>query len=371
MRSAIRFPAVAALAATCAYAAFNGLSLKIGNEIQPPGGVLQMKVFLTEPKPISTGRGRLLLSATAAADVESASLFSAAGDAAGAAVINGTQVRMICIVPSTILGSNPDLPLMTVTSRVRSDAAIGTTVPLWINPANLVFLDQNGAPYPEEIKPGSLTVANNVSITGVSPGSAAVPAGGVVVVQGLNFTPNTMVRIKEAAIAGVEYISPTELRVTLGTPVTMQDQEITVTNPDGTSAVYYSFQKTTPVGRTASALLRATLPIFANLFWQSAAFALPPDSGALYSGLALQNLQPVAVAVRISLVASDGSTAGKRSFLLAPNTRLLQKAAEIVPAQPPAGSYWLVQANAPVQMLGLSADETAGTVAPVLPVSAR
>ena len=371
MRSGFLAPAALATAAASAYAAFAGLSLKIGNEIQPPGGTLQMKVFLTEPKPISTGKGRMAISTTAAANIEGVSLFSTSGDAAGAAVVHGTQVQLVCIVPSTVLGSNPDFPLLTITSRVRSDAAIGSSVPLWINPANLVFLDQNGVPYPEEIKAGSLTIANNVSITDVNPGSAAVPAGGTVVIKGLDFTPGTTVQMKEVVISTVEYISPTELHVTVGTPVTMQGQEVTVTNPNGTTAVYYSFQRTTLVGRTASALFRATLPLFANMFWRSAAFVLPADAGTTYSGLAVQNLQPVAAAVRVSLIASDGSTVGKRSFSLVPNSRLVQKVVKLVPTPPPAGSHWIVQANAPVQMLGLNGDDSTGIVSPILPVSAR
>lgn len=369
MRTGLWAPAGLAVAAGSVYAAFAGLSLKIGHEIQPPGGTLQMKLFLTEPKPISTGRGRFAISASAAASVEDVTLFSTAGDAAGAAVVRGTLVHIVCTIPSTVLGSNPDYPLLTVTGRVRTDAALGSVVPLWINPANLVFLDPNGVPYPEEIKAGSLTIAGNVSITDINPGSAAVPAGGVVVIRGLNFTPATTVRMKEAVVSRVDYISPSELHAIVGMAVTMHGQEVTVTNPDGTSAVYYSFQKTTAAGRTGSALFRATLPLFPRKFMTAAAFLLPPDAGTTYSGLAVQNLQSAAAAIRVSLIAADGGTVGQRSFLLPPDSRMIQKAAELVAAAPPAGSHWLLEANAPVQMLGLSGDDSTGVVSPLLPVS--
>jgi hypothetical protein len=353
------------------YAAFAGLSLKIGNEIQPPGGTLQMKLFLTEPKPISTGKGRMAVSASFASTIRGMSLFSANGDAAGAAVVQGTQIQMVCLVPSTVLGSNPDFPLLTVTSNVRSDAAIGSSTPLYIKPANLVFLDQNGVPYPEEIKAGTLTIANNVSISDVNPGSASIAAGDTVVISGLNFTPTTTVQIKEVLVSGVTYVSPTELRVTVGAPVTMHGQEVTATNPDGTSAVFYSFQRTTSAGRSASSLLNATLPLFANKFWKSAVFNLPLDSGSAYSGFAVQNLQAVKATVRVSLIASDGSTLGRKAISLATNSRLARKMIELVATPAPAGSHWLIESNAPLQMLGLSADDTIGTVNPVLPASAQ
>lgn len=354
-----------------AYAAFTGLSLKIGDEIQPPGGVVQMKVFLTEPKPISTGKGKLALAQSVATDVENVSLISTAGDAVGAAVVHGTHVQLVCIVPSSSLGQNVDFPILTLTGRVSSTAAIGSSTQLAINPRNLVFLDPMGVPYPEEIKPGTLTIADNISITDVNPGSITVPAGGTIIIQGLNFVPTTTVLIKEANVSSIEYVSSTELHVTVSTAVTMQGREVTVTNPDGTFTTYYSFQRTTPVGKTASVLFRATLPVFANMFWNSASFALPVDSGTTYSGLALQNLQPAPVGVSVSLVAANGGTLGKRLVSLAPNTRLTKKMVELVSTPPPAGSSWLVRSNAPVQMLGLNGDDSTGIVTPILPVTAQ
>ncbi len=312
-------------AAGITYAGSTPLSLKIDDEIQPPGGVVQMKLFLTEPKPISTGRGRMALAQTLATTVQGVSLLSTKGDAAGAAVVHGTGVQLVCIVPSDSLGQNSDAPLLTITGTVASTAPIGSSTALMINPKNLVLLDSMGVPYTEEIHPGSLTIANNVSITAINPGSATVPAGGTLVIQGLNFTPTTTVQIKEVHVSSVEYVSPTELDVVVRDAVNMQGQGVTVKNPDGTSATYFSFQKTTPVGQTASALLRATIPIFANLFWKTATFSLPVDAGTTYSGLAVQNLQAASAGIAVSLIASDGSTVGKRSFSLMPNTRLTMK----------------------------------------------
>lgn len=362
---------VALIAAALAQAGSATLSLKVGDEIQPPGGIVQMKLFLTEPKPISTGKGRLAISASLATGVEGISLFSSTGDAAGAAVVHGTQVQMICVVPSTILGSNPDYPLLTITSNVRNDAVIGSSVPLSITPANLVLLDQNGVPYSEEIKSGSLTIANNVSITDVNPGSATLQAGSTVVISGFNFTPTTSVQIKEVNLSNVRYVSPTEIDVTLQSQVTMQDQEVTAKNPDGTSAVYYSFQRTTLAGSSSSALFNATLPIFENIFWTTAKFNFPLDSASTYSGVAVQNLNPATASVKVTLIAPNGSILGRRGLSLTTNSRLVRRLADLISTPPPAGSYWLVQSNLPVQILGLSGDSSAGTVSPVLPASAQ
>lgn len=345
------------------------LSLKIGDEMQPPGGTVQMKLFLTEPKPISTGKGKMALAQTLATDVEGVSLISAGGDAVGAAVIHGTQVRLICIVPSATFGATVDSPILTITGKVSGTASVGASNPLNINPKNLIFLDASGTPYTEEINAGTLTIDNGVSITDISPGGTVVPANGVIVIQGLNFQPNSKVQMKEVHITDVQYVSPTELDVTVRSPLNMQGQGVTVQNPDGTSATYYAFQRTTVASKTGSSLFRATYPVFAGAFWTSASFSLPVDVGTTYSGLAVANLQTGTATVTVSLVSAGGSTLGAKTFLLAPNTRRVQKAAELVAVPPPAGSYWLLQSTIPIQMLGLNGDDSTGLVTPILPFS--
>ncbi|MEO8660376.1 MAG: IPT/TIG domain-containing protein [Bryobacteraceae bacterium] len=363
--------AVAMVAVTgAAWAVFAGLSLSIADEIQPPGGVFQMKVSVTEPKPISTGRGRVSLLGTAPviSSIDAVNLLSPAGDAAGVAVISGTNIRLTCNVPSKTFGSVLDFPIMTITGTVSPSAVPGATTPLSISPANLVFLDPTGTPYPEEIKSGTLTVANNVSITDVIPGSGAVPAGGAITIKGMNFAPGVDVRIKEVAVNAVNFISDTELQVILGVAVTnMQGQEITVTNSHSTSAMYYSFQRTTTAGRSSHPLFNITFPIFEYASWSSAIYSLPAASGTKYAGLAIQNLQSTSANLTVLLVSSTGTILGSKAFALPPNKRLVRATSEFITTAAPAGSTWRVRSNLPVQSLGLIGDDGTGVVSPVVP----
>src|SRR6185436_6952705 len=66
---------------------FAGVSLKIGNETVEPGGIAQVKLFVTEPKPISTARNRLSLGGFSS--FEGIALMSTAGDTLGVAVVRG------------------------------------------------------------------------------------------------------------------------------------------------------------------------------------------------------------------------------------------------------------------------------------------
>src|SRR6266850_1572387 len=67
----------------------NGLSLRVSNEVAPPGGIAQMKVTLTEPRPISTGR---MFFSAASFDFAGVAVISPANDTYGVAQIDGRQL---------------------------------------------------------------------------------------------------------------------------------------------------------------------------------------------------------------------------------------------------------------------------------------
>src|SRR6516165_5701650 len=101
----------------------NQISLHIPNEMAPPGGVVQMKLLVTTPTPISSGGPRLAFRSTFDA-VWGIELFNPTGDVNGAAVINGSQVSVFYTTSSGASGS--DYPIMTVALHVRSDAVPGS-----------------------------------------------------------------------------------------------------------------------------------------------------------------------------------------------------------------------------------------------------
>src|SRR5579863_3872594 len=72
------------------------VSIKIPNEAAPPGGVVQMKVMVTEPTPITSGGPRLDFDAGTFDAVWGVEVFNPAGDMSGMAMVNGSQVRVRC-----------------------------------------------------------------------------------------------------------------------------------------------------------------------------------------------------------------------------------------------------------------------------------
>src|SRR5689334_6231733 len=92
----------------------SGLRIRIPDEMGPPGGVVQMKLLTTEVSPISGGRPFFLRNRSMF-DVVGFSVFNAAGEAAGAAVIDGDRVQTSYVTTAPFAG---EYPIMAVSLRI-------------------------------------------------------------------------------------------------------------------------------------------------------------------------------------------------------------------------------------------------------------
>src|SRR5216684_5919096 len=70
------------------------VSLHIPNEMAPPGGLVQMKLMVTEPTPISSGGPRFAFDASTFDSLWGIELFNPTGDVNGVATVNGSQVQV-------------------------------------------------------------------------------------------------------------------------------------------------------------------------------------------------------------------------------------------------------------------------------------
>src|SRR3954449_11649422 len=150
-------------------------TLRLSNEVAPPGGIAQVKVTLTSPQPISLGR----LGLVADLGFEGVSMFSSAGDVSGAAVRNasGTGIKVRFTAPAGTLGTtSDDYPILALAFRVPAGALPGTVFPVNLDGANSLLSDLLGHPLSLEVQPGSVTVSDNLSITDVLPGGGLIAA---------------------------------------------------------------------------------------------------------------------------------------------------------------------------------------------------
>ncbi len=376
------------LAATLAARADGpGLSLRVNDEAAPAGSVVQIKIDVTEPKPISTGRGKIKIKGVST--VQGIVLMNEGQDTYGLAMVDnavdGTKELTFSITsPSSLFGTPADYPILGIAGTV-ANASLGTNFPLTLDPAGLGFRDPSGAVYPTEIKNGTLTVANGVTIGDVSPGSSIVPAGGVVRISGANFTPTTRLDLSETSVVEQRFISSQRIDVVLGQTTNMHGLRIRARN-DGknnkSESEYFSYERTTAIGASNDPTLAKVVPLFAPGSSTSATVDLPGGSSghrrravrpahgsggsAVRAGFALQNLQSSSASVSIELLDRSGNPYAVNTMSVGPDRYLVRELGEVFGAVTPPSAF-RIRSNVPIQVLGLTADPSTGTAAALPP----
>jgi hypothetical protein len=339
---------------------FAGVGLTVSDEIVPRGAIAQIKVSVTEPKPISTGRGRY--STGAFASIDGIALMSARGDAAGVAIVDGGGLSLTVVSPSGSYGLDADYPVLTIAGHVSAQAPAGAVFPVDIDGGSLNFTDPSGAAYATETKSGSITIGAHVSIGDVTPGSADLPAGAVVSILGTGFVPKTDVRFKEGRIASVRYISASRLDVVLARPARMHGMEVHVQNPDKTEATYYSYQRTTRDGASVHPVLQHAVPVFSRGSMLSATV----DLAGVSSGIAVQNIERVPAAVTADLVDADGHVVASIDLTLGPSRYIARDVYELFQLDYTSSMSVRISASSAVQVMGIAVDADGGAT-PIAP----
>lgn len=331
-----------------------GLSLKISVEKAPPGAIAQIKLLVTEPKPITTGWADMSFDGFS----DFAGFALGSGESAAVAVVQGSRFRIAVVSPDGTFGINPDYPVLTVAGRVRLDAPAGVPMPMTMDP--IEFRDLAGALYPVEVKDGSLVAGGELSVSDVTPGSADLPAGATVSIFGSGFRPNTRVRLRETLLDEVRYVNEGQLDVVLAEPALMHGMRIRVRNPAGSEVTYYSYQRIGPSGSSGHPVLRDVVPIFlAQTLLQG---SLP---GATV-GVAVQNPGATDAFLLADLVDDAGVQLATAIVEVPANHYLVRSLSEIFGASyGGAGSLRLVSDH-PVQILGIDVDSSGGA-SPRLP----
>lgn len=359
--------AVCVVAGSTARAGAQPLSLHIPDEIVAPGGVLQAKIDLTEPRPIQTGGGGM--SFADYQDFLGLAVNSPNGDAAAVGVMRGASLRVRMVSPTSDIGSSGEYPILATTLKVPATAVPGTQSPLTMTGAQ--FTGPDGAPYSFELKSGVATVgpAGSASVIDVTPGSATVPAGGTIVINGIGFEQGTRVRLKEAAVSNVQVVGTTQVIATVATAVRMHGQEIEIEIPSTRQrVVYYSYQRTVPLGRSADPLIGAVEPAFPRQFWTRAIVRFDAPGANDVLGFALQNEGIVPSQVSLTLV-TGAAPLGPLSFTMPANARAARSLAEVFGTTCAAGCALRMTSSQPLHIFGLAGDRAADVVMPVLPTA--
>ena len=365
-RSAFNQSVIAGIAAVSTLAgahnptAPNAAEVAISSATVPPGGTVQMRFTLTQPRPImSTGTGFAL----DGFNINGIALWSTNGVACGVGTVQGGVLHFSAADPSGILGSGVDYPFLTVALTAPQGLATGTSFPFnWTPDA---WLYSPAGPLDLSVKPGKVTIGGSLSIEGVYPGGGTYQAGTTIRIAGSGFQKGSKIQtpVKYSSIS----IMPNEIDLTLKEQTTMDSQMFQVASPDGSSATYFSYLKGIPVRPPSNDLLKSGEYAFPL---QTHAIATVSPAGVLPAGewlaLALQNPNPGPASVTITL--QPGGPGRSALIVLPPAGRIVDTVSGLLNGlsiQP--GDSVIVTSTAMIQVFGIHGDENANTLKPFLP----
>jgi hypothetical protein len=337
----------------------NSAEVLISKEIAPAGGTVQVKFSTTSPQPImsgATGFDGFALGGVA--------LTSPLGDATGIALQNGSAIQIFPLSPSGDLGTG-DYPFLTVTMTLPSTLPSGIAVPVNLAPGTSLI--NAAGPIAVTTKPGSITAGGTFSISEVQPGGGTFPGGAVVRILGQGFQPISGLRTVGYNFASYKVVSPTEIDVILKEQSNLDNTSVQVSS-GGITQTFFCYLRGHYLQPPSRTLLRSVDPAFQRLTHALAqAGPFPAQASGQYVALALQNPNPGPAAVTLTLTHADGSTTSNLIVLPA-GTRIMDDVAALTGAGLlAAGDVFNLASTAAIQVLGIYADENAGTAKPFLP----
>ncbi|WP_321472945.1 hypothetical protein [uncultured Paludibaculum sp.] len=357
---------------------YKGLWLEVSSESAPPGGVAQVRITLTEPKPIIRTKLYLRFDESAVEEIISVGAYSENAEATGIATRQGNLLKIEAVSPTGNLGKMPWFPILSISVRLRDGIQPGSQSVFSVEPES-EFDQPDGTPWTiESNKAGTIAVDGELSIDDVFPGGGTIEPGEFVRIQGRGFTPASQVSTYAAPgvanyaaeALNVEYVSPTELRVSSDNPFSLDLRYLKVVNPGQSEKRFYTALYGIDTAPSLYDNLSAAKPLFAPRTFDSATLPVDPvdPSGAMFQGVAVQNPSQDAVAVRLELVDPTGVGFASTNATLLPREQILKDLEEVFPSlYIPAGSSLRIQSSAPVRLLGVTGDRNAGTMLPVIP----
>jgi hypothetical protein len=343
----------------------SGICLTLQNATVPPGGFYQLQLSVTEPKPVGAGSQGVTFSSTVFGTGVGASVNSPSGKSCGVALRTTSGFSVALLSPDAQLGTVSDSPIVAIVLPVRPDAPLGTQTSVNLDPSSTVFLNASGQPYsPLEVSAGTLTIGGTINITSVSPAGVQVPAGSVIAIWGMGFTPSATVDVEGANTVTSKFVSSSEIDITLDQKVLLDGVRVRVRNSTE-RVMYYPYLHTAEVGSSSNPVIGATVPLFSRVTYTTATLSWS-RSGTAFTGLALQNPNQNSAQITLQLLSSSNQVLQTSSVSLAGVSKITEDILDFFP-QPPAGATAVhISATAPVQVLGLQGDTAAQTIGPVI-----
>ena len=338
------------------------LEPRIVSETLPSGGLMQIKLDVTSPHPITVGRPKFVLDGDFDG-VDGVSIFSPGGDAYGVAVVLNQRFTAHFISPQASLGTQLNYPYLVIATRIKPGLPTGKMIPINFDEAATFFVAPGGANYSVPLpKNGILTIGGSIAISNVVPGGGSLPSGSVIRLLGTGFTTQTTVAVDGVLINNLTFVSPTEMSFVLGEAADLTSRRIRAKNRDNFESVYYSYLRDLVNGTSTRPLLNACHPVFANLTVTSVGLTIPAAPANGFNAVTLRNSSFAQIEVQLELVSPFGSSLARTSVTLPATSRHSRTILELFGVDASANSQVRITSAAAIQVMGLTGDDSLGTV---------
>ena len=337
------------VAGTCGFGSAQALvvQLQVSNDTVPPGTTAQIKISSAKPVLVAAGRIVIDFDPTVFDNIAAAQVFSAAGDAYGAATLQGHHLDVTFASASAGIGQLPELPILQVSIPVLAAAKPGATSVIQIDASQSPWTDAQGHTYSVSANSGTLTVGGTLSISGVSPGGGVQPQGTVVQITGTGFSSATSVQVQGVAIDSIQFVSPQKMNFTLAAPTEMTGHNVVLENPDGSHVDFFPWLQGV-ANQPSAAGLAQIQPIFPLQAELNSSVGSSAFNGI---ALALQNQNAFPVDVTLYAFGHVDSLAGANTVTIPAGGIYLEDTAIAVPTA--FTEYVNVIPSAPIRMLGI------------------
>ncbi len=299
----------------------NTLSLRVTTETAPAGGVVQIKLILTEPKPIISSKMFFDYDSSVVDSILGIAIQSPNGDAIGTASYTAAGLSFDIVSPSGSYGTALGYPIMTVAVRLKANAAPGANSIFTINLSQSTFQDLTGQNYPFEIKPGGISVVGSTSLGNVLPGGGTIQTGQTFDITGKGLSLVTDLRVDTANKLTYKIINDSLIQATEGgLPFQLDGKRITYKNKLGETHEYYSYPRTSFAFLPGATWTQGILPLMPHSVATEA--IVPLTAGSANSAIALWNPQQLPQTADIKILDATGAELARTSVEIPARTTL-------------------------------------------------
>lgn len=308
-----------------------GVSMRVSTETVPAGGVAQVKVSMTEPKPIVRTS---LMESFEDSYFDSFLGIAGGGGLAGVAQLRRGGLRLELSAASALL-LDSDYPILTLAVKTRETLAEGRSTPVALDLSRSNWISPEGFAYEEEAKPGAVITGGTFYVSDVLPGGGTIPARRQFRVLGSGFREGMKVRAE-----GAKLVSITTNEVVMEAMVPMRLDGLRIRVEQGKDRKeYFSYLRGKRVNESAHAALRDMTPVFSA---NAAHMALAPvTSNGAVNAIGVQNPAGDAIEVVFTAESLFGATLQQAALHLGAREYVFRTVEEIFGSGMPVGTVAL------------------------------